>query len=446
MTTTTALPTRPLTRIILRWLATFPGFPLGGLAAMLVVGPVESRSSALLGGLLSGAVLGLVQGWGLALDRRAALAWAAVTSLGFGAGLAVGAGLVDHATDLSSLVIQGAATGLAVGTAQAFLLVAPPGLAGRRLARLPGGDLGAGLDAHHRGRRPRRRPVHRLRRRRRRHRHRPHLGATARPRPPDPLTPAPGRNHRHEPTRRVRDRPGRPPPRHPPRRRRPRRRRRQPRRSRPLRRRPRRRWRRQRPGVHPRGMRRRDRRLLLSQRTPLRALGRGVPATAARGARRCRGGGGAARRAGQPLHLRRPARQAPGRDDVGQPHVDEVRDPRRHDRGAPRRPPCRAGRGRHRPRVGLLRTRGDALSARRERVRARPARQDGPGDGRPRPTPQLLVHARRRRRPGRARHRRRCDRRGLAPPRRPGTFDPRPGGTDLRTRPETGRGCWPPEP
>ena len=53
--------------------------------------------------------------------------------------------------------------------------------------------------------------------------------------------------------------------------------------------------------------------------------------------------------------------------------------------GAPRRPPRRTGRGRHRPGFGLLRTRHHPLGARRDRLRHRPRRAQGPGDGRHRP-------------------------------------------------------------
>ena len=51
----------------LRWLPTFLGFPLGGVAAELITGPVDTLLAALAGGLITGAVLGAVQAWGLRL-------------------------------------------------------------------------------------------------------------------------------------------------------------------------------------------------------------------------------------------------------------------------------------------------------------------------------------------------------------------------------------------
>lgn len=109
-------------RTIARWAVSFVGFPLGGLAAMTLVGPVDSPASAVVGGLLTGAVLGAVQGWALRAKGRSLVAWSAATAVGLGAGLAVGAAAVSYGTGLGDLVVQGAVSGAAVGIAQAVLL------------------------------------------------------------------------------------------------------------------------------------------------------------------------------------------------------------------------------------------------------------------------------------------------------------------------------------
>jgi hypothetical protein len=109
-------------RTIARWAVSFAGFPLGGLAAMTLVGPVDSPVSAVAGGLLTGAVLGAVQGWALRAQGRSLVAWSAAAAVGLGAGLAVGAAAVSYGTGLSDLVVQGAVSGAAVGIAQAVLL------------------------------------------------------------------------------------------------------------------------------------------------------------------------------------------------------------------------------------------------------------------------------------------------------------------------------------
>ena len=117
-----------------RWMVTFLGFPLAGASALLV-GPVDSVAAALLGGLLTGAVLGAVQVWGLGRNRPPVGAWIAATAVGLMAGLTTGATAVDYDTSLQALLIQGAITGLAVGVAQAVVLL--PRLGGAAFAWPP---------------------------------------------------------------------------------------------------------------------------------------------------------------------------------------------------------------------------------------------------------------------------------------------------------------------
>ena len=101
-------------------LACLLGFPIGGLVANVVVGPVDSVGAALAGGLLAGAVIGFAQ-W-LALRSLVPWVWIAATSLGMAAGLAVGAAAVDYGIDRGDLVIMGALTGAGVGGLQALVL------------------------------------------------------------------------------------------------------------------------------------------------------------------------------------------------------------------------------------------------------------------------------------------------------------------------------------
>ncbi len=117
--TTTAV--RPVA-VAARWLPTVLGFPLGGFAARILVGPADTVAAALLGGLVTGLVLGAVQAWGLDADRRAALRWTLATAAGLGVGLAAAGAAVGFGTTMTALVTQGAVCGLAVGAAQAAAL------------------------------------------------------------------------------------------------------------------------------------------------------------------------------------------------------------------------------------------------------------------------------------------------------------------------------------
>ena len=123
--TTTPAPVNTATsrpRHASRWLVSFLGFPIGGYASYLLIGPVDSLIPSLLGGLLTGAVLGSLQVWALGRSRPSATRWVIATALGLMVGLGVGSAVVGYQTTLTALVVQGAVTGLAVGAAQAVVL------------------------------------------------------------------------------------------------------------------------------------------------------------------------------------------------------------------------------------------------------------------------------------------------------------------------------------
>jgi hypothetical protein len=107
----------------LRWawpLALLLGLPIGGYAANIIVGKIDSVGAALIGGLIAGAIAGAAQ-W-LALRSFMPWAWIVATSVGMAAGLTAGAALVDYGISRGDLMVMGAVTGLAVGGLQAVLL------------------------------------------------------------------------------------------------------------------------------------------------------------------------------------------------------------------------------------------------------------------------------------------------------------------------------------
>jgi hypothetical protein len=106
-----------------RWLVSFLGFPIGGYIAYLAVGPLESVSTALAGGAVTGLVLGLAQAWAFGPARPRAITWVLSTAVGLAAGTALGAAVTDYATDTTSLVVLGAVTGAFVGATQGLLLI-----------------------------------------------------------------------------------------------------------------------------------------------------------------------------------------------------------------------------------------------------------------------------------------------------------------------------------
>ena len=102
-----------------RWLGTFIGFPLAGIAARVVAGNVDSVSAAALGGMAGGAVLGAVQVGIGGIGSGERVRWIGATTAGLAVGLTVGASAVDFQTNPASLAVMGAVTGAFVGVAQA---------------------------------------------------------------------------------------------------------------------------------------------------------------------------------------------------------------------------------------------------------------------------------------------------------------------------------------
>jgi hypothetical protein len=108
-------------RDILVWTATLLAFPLAGIAARAVVGPVDELWMAFAGGAVAGLVIGTAQ-W-LALRRMGADArWIAATALGLSVGLGVAFAVFDYGTTVGDLAVVGAVSGLGVGIAQWWLL------------------------------------------------------------------------------------------------------------------------------------------------------------------------------------------------------------------------------------------------------------------------------------------------------------------------------------
>ena len=104
------------------WPLAFLGFPLGGVAAAALIGPITTALTAAIEGAVTGAVLGTVQ-W-LALRRQLSLSpwWIAATALGLGTGLALGIALLGTSTDGAALPLRGLIAGAGIGIAQYMLL------------------------------------------------------------------------------------------------------------------------------------------------------------------------------------------------------------------------------------------------------------------------------------------------------------------------------------
>jgi hypothetical protein len=109
------------TKAWLLWTAGFVAFIIGGALATGVVGRINDLGSALVGGMIAGAVIGAGQ-WLVARRLLDPQTWIPATALAMGIGLAVGAWAVGYGTSLGELALMGFITGIPLGVAQAYLL------------------------------------------------------------------------------------------------------------------------------------------------------------------------------------------------------------------------------------------------------------------------------------------------------------------------------------
>jgi len=95
-------------------------FPIGGYIADVVIDGVDSVGTAVLGGLVAGAVIGTAE-W-FVLRKLVSWLWIPATAAGMAVGLAAGSALLDYGIARGDVVLMGALTGLGVGALQALVL------------------------------------------------------------------------------------------------------------------------------------------------------------------------------------------------------------------------------------------------------------------------------------------------------------------------------------
>jgi hypothetical protein len=111
-------------KIVFSWIGlALVAFPLAGYAGWGIGGHVDGVVSALIGGAITGAGIGLVQWLFLRRDLgMSAVPWIAATSVALAGGLAIGSAVVGYEVTAGQLAIMGAISGAPVGIAQGLLL------------------------------------------------------------------------------------------------------------------------------------------------------------------------------------------------------------------------------------------------------------------------------------------------------------------------------------
>ena len=104
------------------WGAAFLGMPIGGAAATLLVGPIESVGAAFIAGAVAGAVIGAAQWLGLRLRLPLSALWVPATAGGMALGMVLGQVILGDETTMQPLLLRALVVGAAIGAAQAALL------------------------------------------------------------------------------------------------------------------------------------------------------------------------------------------------------------------------------------------------------------------------------------------------------------------------------------
>jgi hypothetical protein len=110
--------------LLLRWIIAIVGFPIGGFIGHLIAGPAATIPTALISGLIAGAIIGAGQAVALGILRPQALAlWAGASALGLGVALAAVTAVIGQIETQTEAIALGAISGLALGAGQAALLM-----------------------------------------------------------------------------------------------------------------------------------------------------------------------------------------------------------------------------------------------------------------------------------------------------------------------------------
>lgn len=106
----------------LRWMVTLLGFPIGGAAAYAVVRSIDTAPKALIGGLIAGAIIGVIQWLILRMRLPISAWWVMATAVGLGLGLAVAVQVIGSDLDVRNITLRALLAGLCVGIAQWVVL------------------------------------------------------------------------------------------------------------------------------------------------------------------------------------------------------------------------------------------------------------------------------------------------------------------------------------
>lgn len=113
----------------LLWMAAFLAYPLGGVLATAVTGAVGIAAASVVGAAVAVAVIGGAQALalGLVTDRGTALRWVGASAVAGALGWGVAHAILPAPVGVTDAVVVGVITGLAIGIAQALVILSTSG-------------------------------------------------------------------------------------------------------------------------------------------------------------------------------------------------------------------------------------------------------------------------------------------------------------------------------
>jgi hypothetical protein len=111
------------TSVALPWILAVVGFPIGGLLAQTIAGPVSTVPAAVASGLIAGAVIGFCQALALSLRGRKLAAWTGGTAAAAAVALAIVTAAIGQIETAREAVWLGSTSGALIGFVQATLLI-----------------------------------------------------------------------------------------------------------------------------------------------------------------------------------------------------------------------------------------------------------------------------------------------------------------------------------
>lgn len=104
------------------WIIAFLGFPVGGAAAVLVIGRLDTALEGVIGGAVAGLFLGLFQYAALRQYTNVKAGWIVATTIGLAIGVGLSTLLYGADTTLQAILTRAPLTGSALAIAQWIVL------------------------------------------------------------------------------------------------------------------------------------------------------------------------------------------------------------------------------------------------------------------------------------------------------------------------------------